>query len=120
MRISPANRFQQLASGGREPPDKVIRGLTPPARWSRARSFHHAGPRDRGVGEGFFAPVMLIAQARVVDPQLMQQRGQQAGTTYAILDGLVAELIRRTVDVAGPEAAAGQQQREAMTVVVAP
>src|SRR5262245_54166929 len=63
---------------------------------------------------------MLIAQASVVEPELVQQRCQQALAAHPVLDGLVAELVGRTVDVAGPEAAAGEQQREAVAVVVAP
>ena len=61
---------------------------------------------------------MQITQAGVVEPQLMQERGQQAWATDPVLDGLVAELIRRAVDVARSEAATCQQQREAMTVIL--
>ena len=49
----------------------------------------------------------------------MQDRGVQVGDADAAFDRLVADVVGGAVDVAGLEAAAGQQQAEGVAVVVA-
>src|SRR5207253_2447567 len=80
---------------------------------------HDFGPGDGGVGQGFFAAVVAVAQAGVVETELVEDGGEQAGAAHFFLDGLVAEFIGGAVDITGFEAAAGQEQGEGVAVVVA-
>ena len=67
-------------------------------------------PSPAGAGEG---------ERPVVEAEEVQERGVVVVVGDDVLDGLVAELVGRAVDVAALEAAAGQPHAEAVGVVVA-
>jgi len=62
---------------------------------------------------------VTVCQARVVEAQQMQDRRVQIMHMDLVLDGLVAEVIRRAVGHAALDAAAGENHGETPVVVVA-
>src|SRR5262249_34179637 len=55
----------------------------------------------------------------MIESQRVEQRGLQIVNAHHVLDGLVAEFVRCSVNVALPKATAGQPEREGAPVVVA-
>ena len=54
-----------------------------------------SGLGDFGVGQSFGAAVVGVSEPRVVEAQLMQDRGVQVGGADAVLDGLRRHLRLR-------------------------
>ena len=75
--------------------------------------------RDLGVGQAVVAAVVGVRELAVVEAQGVEQGGLEVVDGDDVLDGGVAEVVGRAVDVAPLEAAAGQPEREAVAVVVA-
>ena len=80
---------------------------------------HDFGPGDDGIRQAVVAALVREGQLRVVEAEGVQQRRVQVGDADDVLDGRVAEVVGRAVDVALLEAAAGEPQREGVAVVVA-
>ena len=71
------------------------------------------------VGQAVIAAADAVGQSRVIDPAEVQHRGVEVVEVGDVLDGLHAELVGGAVDRAAPDAAAGQEDGEALRVVVA-
>jgi len=80
---------------------------------------HHAGPGDLGIGQSLFPSGVQVVQSRVIQAQLVQDRGVQVGDSHPIFNRPVAEFVCRSMDVAPLEAPTGQQQAEGVPIVVA-
>jgi len=63
---------------------------------------------------------MVVREAVVIEPQLVQDRGVQVGYADPTLDGPIAHLVRRAVHVPLLESATRQQQGSGVMIVVAP
>src|SRR5439155_23101796 len=65
------------------------------------------------------AALKAVRQSEVVDAEQMEHGGVQVVDGDDVFDGVVAELVGGAVGDAGPDAAAGQPDSEALDVVVA-
>ncbi len=75
---------------------------------------HHPGMRHRRIGQRFLTPVMRVLQPVVVQPQLVQDGGQEVGAAHPAVDGGVAQVVGAAVYIARFEAAAGEIRLNAL------
>src|SRR4051812_37657249 len=84
---------------------------------SGQQRFYH---RSVDVGQAEVAAGVAVGQALVVEPEEVKEGGVEVVDVDLVLDGGEAELVGRAVGVTALHAAAGQPDREAVMVVVAP
>jgi hypothetical protein len=72
------------------------------------------------VRQAEIATAKAVGELLVVHPQQVQHGGVEVVDFALVLDGVVAQLVRRAKGRAAPHAAARQPEAEAEGVVVAP
>ncbi len=92
----------------------ALRRLGP--RRCREDFAHDAG--GAAVGDVLGAAVGVVGQARVVQAELVQDRGLEVVRGDDIVGGAVADLVGAAVGHAALDSAAGEPDREALAVVV--
>ena len=74
---------------------------------------------SRDIRQPKVTPVVAKRQSLVVKSHEMQDRSVQVVDTNSVLDGLVAQFVRRSVARARFRAAPGQPSRKGMRIVIA-
>ena len=71
---------------------------------------HHLRVGDDGIDQRFVPAGMSVAEAIVVEAELVEDRGVQVRDADPVVDCLVADLVGRSVHVATLESATAQPQ----------
>lgn len=71
------------------------------------------------LGQTHILAIVPVCQARVINPEEVQDRRVEVVHAHLVLDRKVAELVRCTVGIAALDASASQPQSESIRVVVA-
>src|SRR5262245_21431788 len=79
---------------------------------------YDSSTRDSRIRQALVAAVVAVDQAFVVEAELVQDRGVEIRNFDNVFDRTVANVVRGAVDVAGLEAAAGQDQAEGVAIVI--
>ena len=71
------------------------------------------------VGEAEVAACVAVGEAGVVDAELMEEGGMQVVDFDGVFDGVFADVVGLTMDMAGLEAAAGDPDGKAAAMMAA-